>query len=390
VRKKKVQIDNGELESLVRKLHFLEGSNKALVALQEKIENLATFHSEMILSHDISHLLATGLNKLRELVEAETCSLFLVDEEKAEFVHHASIPRRLSSLSKSEVRAQIASGTFGWAVSNDTPVCVPTLVFGKRENRPKCAIIAPLHTKERTIGALIVVFEEDEAFIRQGVLKLLNILADFFALSLANAQLFKDLNDSHLHTIMTLVNAIEAKDRYTRGHSVRVGELALQAGTELRLHEEALDLLRTSALLHDVGKIGVSEFILLKKGLLTGNEHDQIKQHPAIGAAIIQPMKGFEKVAAVVYHHHERYDGYGYPDGLKGKDIPLAARILAVCDTFAAMTSDRPHRKALSLDRAIAELKSAAGTQLDPAIVEALLRVIKKKEIRPEKLRVGV
>ncbi len=385
-----LHIDKDKYKSIIKKLRFLDKSNKALISLQDKVEKLATFHSELILSHDLSYVFETGFDKIREMVEVESSSLFFVDEKNAEFVHHMSLPAQQHSIIRREVDAQIGSGNFGRAVTNGSSICVPAFSIGKSNNKRMRVMITPLHTKDRTIGILFIVFAEDEACIRQGVLRLLYILTDSLALSLANAHLFEDLSNVCLDTIRTLINAVEAKDSYTRGHSLQVTELALKIGQELDFSNERMELLQTAALLHDVGKIGVAESILLKPGSLTSGEYEHIKQHPAIGAAILRPIKSLGKVAEIVYHHHERYDGEGYMDGLKEDEIPLAARILAVCDTFSAMTSDRPHRRALSEEKAITELKRVAGTQLDPLIVKIFLTVLQKKMISVEKMKVIV
>jgi putative nucleotidyltransferase with HDIG domain len=390
MKKQLVRMDNTEYAALLKKLRFLDGSNKALLALQEKVASLAAFRSETILSHNISQVFQAGFTKLNELIDVKSCSLFFVDDKGLEFVHHASIPEERAAFSREEAEAQINSGTFGWTVGNGSPTCVPALISARKNDSSTRVMMEPLNTKDRTIGVLFIIFDEDEACVRQGVLKLLYILADLFALSLVNAHLFQNLNSSYLATIEALVNAVEAKDRYTKGHSVRVAQLANAVGQALNLSGAALNLLQMSALLHDVGKIGVPESILLKPSKLTDAEYEQIKQHPAIGAAILRPIKDLEEVAEIVYRHHERYDGKGYMDGLKENEIPLAARILAVCDTYAAMTSDRPHRAAVPEDRAIAELQRVAGKQLDPVIVEVLLKELRKKTNSVKQPRVGV
>lgn len=167
----------------------------------------------------------------------------------------------------------------------------------------------------------------------------------------------------------TLAAALDARDPYTAGHSERVAEFAVRIGKLANLPEEEIQNLRKAALLHDIGKIGIKDAVLLKEGRLTEEEWDQIKQHPVLGEAIlkqIEPMDAMASFLPGVRSHHERYDGAGYPDGLSGEDIPLFGRIIAVADAFDAMTSDRPYRKGMDEEKAIVILEEGGGTQWDP------------------------
>ncbi len=178
------------------------------------------------------------------------------------------------------------------------------------------------------------------------------------------------------HIIKSLSEAIEAKSEWTRGHSDRVTDMAMSIGEALGLEKEEMNYLRFASTLHDIGKIGTVENILDKKDKLTQEEQAMIRLHPNRGADIIGNIKQFKDVTPGVKHHHERFDGSGYPDGLKGKDIPLFARIILVADSFDAMTSDRPYRKGLSREKGIEEIKKGSGTQFDPEIVSAFLKVV--------------
>lgn len=184
-----------------------------------------------------------------------------------------------------------------------------------------------------------------------------------------------------LGTLKVLTAAIEAKDPYTRGHSARVNEYSKTIGVELGLSDEQLEFLQYAALLHDVGKIGIDEKILSKPGKLSTMEWGTVKEHPLMGATIIEPIELFSEILPFVIHHHEAFDGEGYPRGLRGSEIPFGARIIALADAFDAMTSDRPYRKAYSVAAAIDEIKEKAGTQFDPTVVEAFLSAIEKGKI---------
>jgi len=189
-------------------------------------------------------------------------------------------------------------------------------------------------------------------------------------------QLYIDMRENYFNTVEALVQALEAKDTYTSGHSARVGKLAVIIGEAIKMNDENIEFLKYAAVLHDVGKIGVSEVILNKEGKLMDTEWDAIRSHPVIGQTIIKGIKFLFDIGQVVRHHHERFDGKGYPDGLEGAGIPLESRIIAVADTYDAITSDRSYRKGRTHNEAVEELKIVAGTQLDPKIVGIFCTVV--------------
>ncbi|VBB07524.1 Hypothetical protein LUCI_2773 [Lucifera butyrica] len=174
--------------------------------------------------------------------------------------------------------------------------------------------------------------------------------------------------------IAALVRALEAKDPYTFGHSSEVAEIAVQIAEKMNLTEQEIFKINVAAILHDIGKIGISDVILHKTGGLNETEWEQIKRHPAIGSAIIRGIPALTDVTQMVLHHHARWDGKGYPYSLAGEDIPLGARIIAVADSFQAMISDRPYRKGKSTTEALDEIQRCSGTQFDPRVAESFLR----------------
>ncbi|MCB1163966.1 MAG: HD-GYP domain-containing protein [Candidatus Krumholzibacteriia bacterium] len=186
-------------------------------------------------------------------------------------------------------------------------------------------------------------------------------------------RLYLDMKETHIATLTALTSALDAKDAYTHGHSYRVSRYALMLARALGIPSKRMELLEYAALLHDIGKIGVSGDIISKDGKLTDEEYRAMKAHPAIGAKIIERLKFLNESAQIVKYHHERPDGRGYPDGLKGEEIPFEARILQVCDTLDAMTSTRSYRKARSVEEALEEFKRHRGTQFDPEVVDALV-----------------
>ncbi len=192
-------------------------------------------------------------------------------------------------------------------------------------------------------------------------------------------KLYMDMKEVYLNTIKSMVIAIEAKDPYTAGHSQRVSEYTVELAKEMKLSEDVIEELRYMALLHDVGKVGVQEAILNKGGQLTDDEYQKIQHHAVIGSDIVKEIKGLQEVYRAVRHHHERWDGGGYPEGLKGTEIPLGARLIAVADTFDAMTSNRIYRRGLEPEVAFSEMLRVAGTQLDPEMAAKFVEIYREK-----------
>lgn len=184
------------------------------------------------------------------------------------------------------------------------------------------------------------------------------------------------LEETYTSTLQAIAVAIDANDTYADGHSTRVAGFAVKIGKAMGLGEEELQSLEKGALFHDIGKVWVPDYILMKEGPLTAEEQAMIRKHPVMGADMLDSAKSLRSFAPAVLHHHERFDGTGYPYGLKGLAIPLEARILAVADAFDAMTSERPYRSALLMREALEELYSNAGGQFDPRVIEAFLNVL--------------
>jgi putative nucleotidyltransferase with HDIG domain len=185
--------------------------------------------------------------------------------------------------------------------------------------------------------------------------------------------------------VKTMLRALDAKDNYTYGHSMRVAFYAVTLGQELGFNEEEMYELEMSALFHDIGKIGVPDAVLLKPSRLTEDEFLKMKAHPSLTAEILTDFKYFKDIATYSKHHHERYDGRGYPDGLKGEDIPLFSRIILIADTFDAMTSTRPYRKGLPYEVAFSELEEFSGSQFDGNLVKHFISAMTKEDSKGAK-----
>ena len=219
-------------------------------------------------------------------------------------------------------------------------------------------------------------------------LALLEGMALQAALALDGQRIAGELEASFLATIDALVRALEAQDMYTSGHALSIADLARRVGRVLGLDAAALRDVEHAAVLHDIGKIGIPSELLRKRGPLSTGEREHMRAHPEIGARILEPVERLRQLAPLVRFSHECWDGSGYPDGLAGEQIPLGARIISVCDAFDAMVSDRPYRGGRSTAEALAELRANAGTQFDPAVVEAFEQAVRDHRA-PAAARVG-
>ena len=233
--------------------------------------------------------------------------------------------------------------------------------------------ILPSYLAEAPIGFFMAV-----VYVEVGVL---GILLFFLPLLLARRsfELYAKMRKIYLETIRALTAAIDAKDPYAKGHSERVTQTSVALAQELNLSEREIENIEYAALLHDIGKIGIDERILGKNDGLTSEEFKRIKEHTIMGAKIIKPVEFLKDSYKAIYHHHERYNGDGYPDGLKGEDIPISARIITVADAYDAMGSDRPYRKKLNKDKILKELNDQSGKQFDPKVVKALISVLDRE-----------
>lgn len=234
---------------------------------------------------------------------------------------------------------------------------------------------APIPSKGDASGALTLFNRrEGQAYTNQDFV-FLSTLATHAAVAIEIATLYRNMREGYKETIRALVNAIEAKDPYTRGHTERVTEYALRLAATLGMAPEEVEVLEYASLLHDVGKIGISGRILRKKGPLDEEEYREIKKHPAIGEGIVRDVRFLDRARLLIRAHHERYDGRGYPDGLNGRSVPLPAHILIVADALDAMASRRPYRRALSQEEVRDQLLKNVGKQFHPRVVEQAIRL---------------
>jgi putative nucleotidyltransferase with HDIG domain len=242
-------------------------------------------------------------------------------------------------------------------------------------------ICLPLTIRGNMIGLLFISRTSREHPFTPSEVELVSVLGGQAAAAIENARLYEKLEQSYLSMIVTLSGVVEARDLYTDKHMKDISEYSVEIAKKLGLSDNDAENIRKAALLHDLGKVTVPDNILMKAGKLSAEEMDIIKKHPVYGAKMIEPVEPIKDAREIIKHHHESYNGSGYPDGLKGNDIPLGARIIAVADAFGAMTTDRPYRKALTMDKAIKELRDYSGEQFDPNIVKIFISILHEKGI---------
>jgi response regulator RpfG family c-di-GMP phosphodiesterase len=356
---------------------------------------------------EIVHIVQRGLEKRRLSAEnlrlREALSLYKVSEAIAASLSLDEVVSTLSESALSEVRSDLVmtwladgEGNFALRSLNFSslleegeelgaldPVKVverlgsgPLIEHGARarelfathpSRQVSSLIVVPLKMRDRLLGFVSTVSLTASRRFDEGQRKLLSIIASRAAAAIENARLYEDLQATFQQTIQSLARTIDKMDRYTSGHSERVARYAVNLARWLGLGEDQIEIVRHSALMHDIGKIGCV-MNLNKAGKLTQTEYEVFKRHPAYGREILDPIKFLGPVIPGVHLHHERWDGRGYPLGLAGKDIPLIARIISVADTYDAMTSDRAYRRALPHEVTVSEIERCSGTQFDPDI----------------------
>ncbi len=258
----------------------------------------------------------------------------------------------------------------------------------------EAVVCIPSYFRDDLLGILLLGQKNNNEDFGRDELDFFVALTSDVAMAIRNAQLFKELEAEveknrklFIHTTFALAAAIDAKDHYTHGHTARVTNLSLDIARKMMqknkklFDEKLLEHLQIAALLHDIGKIGTPEAILNKEGPLNEEEKERIKEHPNIGVSILEPIEELKDAMLGVKYHHERYDGHGYPEGLKGEQIPLVASIISVADTFDAMTTDRPYRQGLSKERAIEEMRQISGKQLSPQVVSVFIELYREGKI---------
>ncbi|MEW6095331.1 MAG: GAF domain-containing protein [bacterium] len=357
--------------------------------MKQKVSELSTlFEVGKTISStlDLEKVLTLILEVAARLMEASICSLRLIGEEK-EIVLNASYGLTTEYFWGKRTTIDKRKSIAEQALKERNPVIITDVPNDKEYEYPEYAtkekvtslLCVPLVVKEESVGVLTIYSTRRQRYTQDQV-NLLSAIADQAAIAVSNAKLHEEIHYSFLRTVKALAAAVDAKDPYTKGHSEAVVKYTLEIATELGFSKEEIEFLEIAALLHDIGKIGIKEDVLLKPGKLDEEEWRIIKEHPTISAKILGPVEFPEVIMLAVRLHHEQIDGKGYPDGLSQEEIPLQASIIKVADAFDAMISDRPYRKALSREVAINELKRGSGTQFHPKVVDTFIKILERSQ----------
>lgn len=372
--------DEGEVAELARAfgdiLGRLENSLKELKATKRTIYDILSKMGEALSSSEsFESLLNLTLETLRETLGALRGAIYLFNEEKKYLepsvlvgvINKESIPEKI----------KLGEGVLGLVVKEKKPILLPLVneEEQKEDFFSSPLISVPLISRD-LVGVIVLSGKVEKGNFSEDDLKLLSNLASQIAIAINNAKLNRDIEKTYFETMTALALAVEAKDPYCRGHSDRVADIAVKIAQEMNLDKDDFAILRDACKLHDIGKIGIEDNILQKPGELTPAEQRIMHKHPFVGADILRPLKTFKHLVEPILQHHERLDGSGYPNGLKGDQISLIARILCVADMFDALTTHRPYRKALNYEEAMKELEELAQVgKIDKEVVSILREV---------------
>ncbi len=353
--------------------------NEKLAANLKSLFGVSGQMSRLLPADEVLNVVSVALFEV--FPGAENLVILLRDEERGHMVPRLAINRdgeRDLVIHVSRTALRRAVDTLSTVVANDAS---KDDRFANSDSivgfQLKALMCAPLIAGEEVIGAIYIDNREKNVFYDEMDAELVTAFANQAAIAVGNALLCDHLQQSYHQTLQALVRAIEAKDPYTSGHSQRVRDYAVAIGIEMEFPKKRLDRLSMAAELHDIGKIGVHERVINKPGGLTDTEFETVKMHVEMGEKILKPIGYMSDLLPWIRSHHERWDGKGYPDGLKGEDCPLEGRILAVADAYDAMTSKRAYNNPLGADEALDRLRKGSGTHFDPAVVIAFEKATK-------------
>jgi len=341
----------------------------------------------MVSSLDHKIIGQRAIEAITKLMYAEAGSLLLVDHESNELYFEVAIGEKGKNVKM--VRLKMGEGIAGWVAKHGKPLLIPDVTQDKRfqsgvdakvKFETKNMVCVPVKIKGKVLGVIQAMHRKTGTF-NKADLELFQFFSNHVAIALENANLYEEIRETLYATVEALAEAIEKRDPYTGGHTKRVLNYSLAIAKHLKVPEELYETLKLSAILHDIGKIAIDDKVLRKDAPLDEKEFEMMRHHPMFGAEILKHIKMLKDTIPGMLHHHERIDGNGYPMGLKENQIPLIARIIAVADTYDAMSSSRPYRGKLNQELVLEELKKCSGTQFDPKVVKAFLKAYDDGEI---------
>ena len=367
-------VENILLKEEIKKSKELATINEELHGKIKEVETINLILQKMdqaANSQDLFNILVNLSGKITPCDEAHFC--FFTQEMK----NYEVITSFIKDKSKKRDGAVYIEKEIAKKIGNDG---IPYLIKGK--NGEGNIIAIPLKIRSRVFGMLTSIIDHEDKYFSEKDIYYLNFLVDKASSSIENLALYENIYENLFSTLYAFVETIEARDPYTKQHSASVSGYAMSIARKNGCSQEEIAKLNISGNLHDIGKIGIPDNILLKPGRLTDAEFKIIKKHPVIGSNIIGHLGMWTDEQGIIRHHHERFDGKGYPDNLKGEDIPFLARILSVADVYDALTTDRSYRQRMSGDDAAEIIKENAGSQFDPTIVDVFLDLHCKGEIK--------
>ncbi|MBI2370688.1 MAG: response regulator [Deltaproteobacteria bacterium] len=368
---------HGPDTGLAARLAAMDRDNEALRQRVRVLSAVHTLNDALDSARDTEELLRRIVETAAELTSARVCSLMLADREAGELRVRAALGLGAEARS---ARTALDAGVPGRVAAERRPIGSAdlngSLAPGSGPHGTSSFLCLPMLIKEELFGVLNVAAKDDGIEFTREDRDWLVALVRKAGERLEQHALYESIYGTLVDTLKSLVNSLEAKDPYTRQHSQRVTNLSLQLAEEMGCTQTERDVIGFAAFLHDIGKIGVSDAILQKPGVLTPEEYALIKAHPLIGARIVEPLRMLRLEKGAIRHHHERWDGSGYPDGLRGEQIPVLARIVTVADAYDAIAHDRPYRKGAGPEGALRELERCAGVQFDQRVVQAIRRVV--------------
>jgi putative nucleotidyltransferase with HDIG domain len=377
LRERELFINNVLLKKEVENKKRIEELNAQLYKKVDELTRLNKIMTEFTGGYSSEDVFRKLLDMAVEISGGDASALYIVNGNK-EFHNFFVSTEKGSFLKKYRIPSSIINETAEGGL--------PVLFSGKTDEKLipkeiKSLMLTPLKIREKTFAVIATsVFDSDLSF-GEKELFYISFMCQKAAYAIENLALYENIYDNLFSTLYAFVTAIEARDNYTSLHSKRVAALAVRLGKQLGCSEEELDVLHFAGRLHDIGKIGVRDGVLLKNGRLTQDEFEEIKKHPVIGANIVGKLGLWSREESIIRYHHERYDGTGYPEGLKGEDIPYLARITSVVDAYDAMASDRAYRKKLPEAEIFENLEKGAGTQFDPEMVRVFLKMARKEKM---------
>ncbi len=354
--------------------------------LRQSFEDLTTLYRLVDIiteAKTLERVLNSLMDLTAEIISYVGAELFLIDEKTGEL--DVGIKRNISKSIEAKINLQNKRKVIDWALKEGRTIAMPDIEEEIPESQKMTIVLVPLIAHDKSIGILDIITDTGEGNITSRDLSLLTVLAKQAALAIENVKLYESMKKDQISIIRALASTVDAKDHYTLGHSQKVSELSVSIAEELGLPEREIEIIQYAGLLHDVGKIAIPDEVIKKPTKLTAEEFEIVKNHPAVGAKIIKEIEALSPMVPIVLHHHERFDGKGYPNGLKGEEIPIGARIVLVADAFDTMVSARAYRDMMPNELAISELRKNAGTQFDPNVVDALIIRLRKKAVDNER-----